>query len=881
MTADKTSKDKTPLQRADLKGYFSRVVTKDGVLLEDFSLADWLKPLVKSHYSNEKFAHNITYSADSCLPVPPGPVVGPQGTAAPPGTSFVYLDVGAWIGSPQGKWGREDKGTGNYLKRDFGIVCGPLVMLCSFSSAYPKGHCDAWKTHDKSSRLFTSVAALLDTLSRAVHSSELGTAVVRDLMVPSSFMPLLEKDYLIHVIMGDMHIPVLDDVSQSEGKSFDWEPARTHFVSPGVPRQNRLDELAVAQAEADPTRVPRLGRVDVRSLEEMVATYVGPGADGAELVSRLIAVSGTKAKAAYHGSPLMAKIVTLNNDTGGLLHDTMSAADARRWWEFYREGVPKHGVGIRPADIFENAGTDFAEFAKRLAAYAAKSNDDDELVPVKFFQLGDMLDFWVGFGCHYEPAPNVDQPVSAVSQWGQGMVRHWTFNLFGKTEQGRGVARAIEHMEAKDLEPVYLYGNHDNYLGHMTGLKYPSEQSGKPNELAARRGFYSGRGVFMEHGHQWEESNADSAAMIPYVSTKVMGTKAPLGLLVTQAAFIRPAAIRKIEGEAAGLVASFDGGLGQRMEQLKGAVNRFVSSSFGFYCYVMGHTHVACLCRVTVAQSSDQKKRARARMEQSTTAQITITVDGKDFGKDFDEFKYVERDTGVVAVKWTGMLGDSEDEWLALEQKYSKPLCFDRAVKGRAAMTGGGESGSKTFPNLPPGAYQARYYLTQEAVRRFRSSFNTLVVVGLSIEGDEDHVEGIDFYVDEETRKFKRPVVLRWGFDPNGFDRTQAWFGLYRPGEKDDHVSVIVTSQPTAMQQPRRMPQKNLRPSRLFCDIAKEYTWGSYKLTDAHPWPWDASMDPHQEWQIRAFMDFERKKKIGQVEFVVHKVEHVKKPRRK
>ncbi len=872
MAEDKNHGYKIAPRFKELKGAFNRVLTKDGELLEGPKLERWMKPLLEKHYSNEKFAKRVYYRATTYLPPPPPALRSLHGTAAARDTSFIYLDVGAWLGSSEGKWGKDDKGTGDYLKRDFGLIYGPLILLCSFSSAFKQGHCTAWEKANKQIDPFSSVAELLNALSTKVSSDSLGKAIVRDMAFEPTLVPV--EGWMstpMFIVLGDMHIPVLDTAEQSDGTLFPGEKPMPHLVRiVGEPPIHRAE---VYTTTTDPNRVPRLGRVDFKPLEEVITTFVGPGDNGTEFLERLAKIAPkSKKDAAVTAYPLLKKIWALSNDSDGIEEDTMHKDEARAWFAYYKDGR----LG-RPADIFENAGSDFAEFARRLTAYAEAAKGKN-LPAAKFVQAGDMLDFWVGFGCHYAPGPNGDQPIKGVTPVGERMVRHWTFNMFGHTQQGREIAHAIEKISEKGLNPLYLFGNHDNYLGYMKGLKYPGDGAAQKT-LQNREAFFDGMGIFIEHGHQWESSNSDDAGYKPYVSTKAIGTQAPLGLLITQAAFIRPGPIRKFEGMAAGAAAKLFGGLGQRMDQIVGSINRYIATGYKFYCYVMGHTHSACLTRVVVRQGDDRLERDRKKAEWNTSPTLDITVNGAPITQSL----LLEPGT-TVGVKWkempaisvAGDFGLEEDfEWIALEQPDRMPRGgFDGAVKGRAVANTKGAAGDAVFQGLPPGAYIARYYLTRRGTTAFRESTRGIIVEGLSIEGDPEHKEGLDFYYNEKQRKFNRPIIFRWALKSQGFDGTQAWFGLFRPNEPDTHVPIIDPNEPEAIQQLRRSTHKGpIRPSCRFFDATNEHPWyGARDLAAKHKPPWDAPGKMAGEWQVRAFMDFARTKKIGQVEFVVHVV---------
>ncbi|HRI63201.1 MAG TPA: hypothetical protein PK156_03160 [Polyangium sp.] len=838
-------------------GRFIRAIGRKGERMEGQRLAEWKAKILCEHDTNEELPQKIYYETPRANPPSFFQNNGARGTAAPYEHSFVYLDVGAWIGSKDGKWGGTDTGDGRYLKRDLGVVCGSFVALLSFSCAYHDGDCEAWKTADKSAEPLASFARLLELLSKRVETDGLQRAVVRDFMIAASTTPHLDEDPVMYVVLGDMHVPVVDTLEQAKSWPFEFEK-----------RARTKDRKPIWQGSG---RVPRFGRIDVRALESIIAPSVAPKGDGGPVLREFAGLY--KARTVSDVGPILGRGMSVSHDDDGLLEDTMSEADAERWWAYYHDGIE----GGKPADIFENAGDDLVEFALRLEAYARVAREEKR-IRARLVQVGDMLDFWVGFNCHYETSPAPDLPVS-TTRWGDEFVRHWAYNALGKTKQGRQVARAMHRFSEGGLNPVYLYGNHDNYLGRVQNVKYQRDESGRIEKLAPRTSVFQAKGVFIEHGHRWESSNADHESFGQVVSGlawRMLGDIAPLGLFVTQAAFIRPEPIRLFEGKAAGAIAS---GYGQRLDQVVGAVERFLAAGSGFSVYVMGHTHSACLTRIVLAQPPAPKKLAVTGTSSPDKPQVVLTVEGKPF----ENTVYVEPGRKATGVSWTNILTDG---CIVMEDKYAPPRGFEHAVKDSAIEVITKSTDARDVPSLPPGAYLARYYLTRRAEKPALESSNTLVVVGLSIAGDETHREGIDFDFNPQAQRFDRPIVLRWGFVPDSLDGREAWFGLFRPGEPDHAVSIIDPNEPAVLQQLRTSnagKTGSSRPNgRRFFDVQPQHVfWGSRDL--AHLWngAWGDVSKMAGEWQVRAFNDFARKKKLGQIEFFVHVGDETKKSRAK
>lgn len=905
LSKEKLLTDKEVLERL-LEGKFVKISLKKARAgakeLRFEKIDEWiLEELLEKHLSNEDFARTIhfKYKTKRAVPVSEsGERHGDKGTSSPPETSFIYLDVGGWVGTKNAskgarQWGNDPKG----LKRDFGVVCGPVVMLCTYSYAFTGQSCAAWETNKKSQEEpWKSLAALIDALSSPSKDErdELGKVIVRDVMRASSAnaaCPKNKEDYVIHVILGDMHIPVLDDEIQTFGGSHyvpgDELPALPSGGQPFVLHTPEGDRKipgphdyrnAFEPVEEKPGRVPRLGRLEIGGMEALVTQLVGASeADGVNGLKRIVGFASSfidNVKALKH-DPLtlfvggvtvgavglaMAPAAGLTaqgidnyyknrSREAGVAEDLMSVEDAKKWYTYYRVGVDG-----KSADIFEEAGEHLLYFVRRLVAYATAAHER-KLLQAKFLQLGDMVDFWVGFTCHYTPAASPSTPVREVDKTGRKMLQAWTANIFGNTAQGQMVAEAMHLLETHGLRPRFLYGNHDNYLGNTTPLTY-TDKEGKPKPLHPREALYAEHGLFMEHGHQWEPSNADSKDR----DFPAAGTLCPLGMWVTQAAFLRPGPIRQFEGRAAGLVARKSGTYGQRMDQVIGAAARYWTNSGGFYCYVMGHTHEACLSRVVVSSGYEEARKVYTRKAKGDP---NVRVYIRHEGEDFDDDKFIKKgvfDAASVFVVWQGMLC-AGPEWVALEDPYGpRANHVKRAVKDLAISSGLIVNGAATFGEVPPGVYQAHFYLDNQS-GVFKPSHNKIAVCGISIEGDPENIEGRVFEFDPATG-FKRPIFLRFAFDPKTEDEQEAWFVLHRAGTVD---LGALQSSPTPhplyrflslnMRFAMPMDDYGVTLNRLVSNPLIPM-WGRWGLTQHHPRSWDLlepAKLPYGDWEVSAF----------------------------
>ena len=240
-----------------LLGRFTKAVLKPKAtgpkVREGDKLAEWMEPLLTDHYVNEKFADRIHYTYPTAFPLPPPPLKGLKGASSSVERSFIYLDVGAWIGSKNKPWGADTKFPDRFLKRDFGVICGPLVALCTFTYAHAGKHCELWeKNKNRKNEPWKSVAKLVESLSRPAthevlrHDEPLGSVIVRDAMLAPMSNPVwpgATKDYVIHVLLGDMHVPVLDDVIQSYGVLMQGEPEPALYIKGGPFDLNNVQEV--------------------------------------------------------------------------------------------------------------------------------------------------------------------------------------------------------------------------------------------------------------------------------------------------------------------------------------------------------------------------------------------------------------------------------------------------------------------------------------------------------------------------------------------------------------------------------------------------------------------------------------------------------------
>jgi hypothetical protein len=141
---------------------------------------------------------------------PSGATTAPGGssTASPPERSFIYLDVGRW-------------GGGKFFstQRDFGIVCGRTAALCGFrtTAGTAVGAGPALVNDQNRSAPQGELDAINALLSHLATAPTMGAPHVRRWDVSRAVLPsgATPTDNIVHIIFGDMHLPIIDDPTSS------------------------------------------------------------------------------------------------------------------------------------------------------------------------------------------------------------------------------------------------------------------------------------------------------------------------------------------------------------------------------------------------------------------------------------------------------------------------------------------------------------------------------------------------------------------------------------------------------------------------------------------------------------------------------------------
>jgi hypothetical protein len=450
---------------------------------------------------------------------------------------FVYMDVGCWAGDGEGAWTRH---------REFGVVHGHVVILCSFSKE-PEYYTNKLKTppwqdlrvNRASTPLidasilnhpdFPPIGDLLDNLAGAADS--LGTLrILGATMVTTRYMPVPGSgpDAPINVFIGDLHAPVATNSNN------------VHLTDGG---RERL-----------------LGRLDM----------------GPAVLNVPIPGSPISPKTAWFINEILS-----NMDFGAFT--TRDAVE--EWLSYY------HQPSGRTADIFQGAGHDLRTFVDYLR------NFHESMWPLKVFQLGDFFDLWMGFRRGFKGSMFFKENLVPHAM---DFAHFWVERTLFKTEQSSHLTHLLtlsqeagpNRKNRAALRTHFLYGNHDNYRRFPIeeSLTVPAglEHAGKAIDVFKAPWKYEEPGMWAEHGHQPDTSNHDD--------DPTFGHKA------TQAAFIEPG-MRNIEGFMTWAISLGDSEDIPRTLSIQHAMkrclsNRITASEPCRGIYVMGHSHEPMLKRV-------------------------------------------------------------------------------------------------------------------------------------------------------------------------------------------------------------------------------------------------------------------------------------------
>jgi len=519
--------------------------------------------------------------------------------------TLIYMDVGRWSGSAptkhdtQSHWGKH---------RDFGIVHGRLAALCTYTKETRRDGKDGPVIDDaavplESTHEFEKILPLLKTLS---SNPALGRVQVTKAVLGRKLNNEIPKKDRIYVILGDLHAPVMTDVA----RTYSEVPRQKSLPDPGFVVQGAPGAFFNAGlATGAIKRGPRpsyewRGRYNPGDLARyglpVIARIVGGGAKlivNADPVTIKITeamVARTVLEAPLLAAPVAGPAIALGEVTSGVLTeialrtalpdwpdpDQGDADSVKDWFTRYHGTLDKKG-----ADIFEDAGADLLLWLTLLKEYQKQGGTP----PVRLMQLGDLFDFWIGLKCPFSLLYGAKSFLKKSAA--QAFLKCWMDEalrspaikyLWNFDANPPAVPRA-------DLNTVFLYGNHDMYMGSLL----------QGHELLKER-FDKDPGLVAQHGHQEDTFNKER--------------NAGLGYLLTQAAFSDDY-VRGIEDPVSALGPTLFGGGWTRLALAEMALktcifDRVNSGKQPALTFVMGHTHEPVLQVIHVVARREDKSRA-------------------------------------------------------------------------------------------------------------------------------------------------------------------------------------------------------------------------------------------------------------------------------
>jgi len=255
----------------------------------------------------------------------------------------------------------------------------------------------------------------------------------------------------------------------------------------------------------------------------------------------------------YYNDLFMGKVTgPLYREKVDALNRVMNKSELRNWYKDYFKG-----------DIFRGAEDDLEIFLKNIGDAAnTKMN-------IRFFQLGDMYDLWIGLDIYYEL---FDGPSGEVKLLEEGEPRNdkkaREFIKYYVERTNACFPSLIKQFRSLNVkEKIILYGNHDCYLAVYN-----------PEGKALKRYYKEeSSNLYCEHG-QWIDS-------FNYDGNKKFGISP--GHRITELVYAWPI-VRKADPD-------------RRYSYIAGAsLEYYKNSDFSFF--VMGHTHLPYLTKVSIGR---------------------------------------------------------------------------------------------------------------------------------------------------------------------------------------------------------------------------------------------------------------------------------------
>jgi hypothetical protein len=524
--------------------------------------------------------------------------------------TLIYMDVGRWSGSApteddtQTQWGRH---------RDFGIVCGRLAVLCTYTDKPSQAGTndpvlEAVEASVKSSPDFEKIRPLLNVLS---SNPKLGWVQVTKAILGRKLNNAIPKEDRIYVILGDLHAPVMTDGQRTYSDEPKQKSVADIMGVQSIPGAYASAALASGVLKRGPLHEWR-GRYDPGVLASDVLPTVARGVgESAKAIIQAspIAIYAGEAQALAEAPTTAAASITVGGVASAVLTEIAAktrlrewpdtegghAENVRDWFNRYHGTKEKKG-----ADIFEDAGADLLLWLALLKDYQVNEGSN---LPVQLMQLGDLFDFWIGLKCPFslldgaKSFPNKAAACEFVKYWMEETLRAPAINYLWNFDKQAP-------MTSPDLKTIFLYGNHDTYMGSLL-----------PETERLKERFDDDPGLVAQHGHQEDDFNKEGSAM--------------WGYLLTQAAFSDDY-VRGIEDPVSALGPTLFGGKWTRLALAEMALrtcifDRVKRNKTPALTFVMGHTHEPVLQVIHVVASHEDKSR-RTSTSTGTATSTSIST---------------------------------------------------------------------------------------------------------------------------------------------------------------------------------------------------------------------------------------------------------------
>lgn len=409
---------------------------------------------------------------------------------------FLYMDVGRWGGDKitRDAWTK---------RRNFGLVCGSGAILCDYKDPNTTGYLNC-KNINSEVRKHPDIQKMIPLLKKLSERSDLGPVTVVNALVCTDGTAEAPSSDEILVFLGDIHAPIMNYCNRTylQDKNpiditWAWSRGRLDISDKTFMEIKEIENEVVNEvneiinirlrSEKETTKItapPKDFSKNSFEFDQFMNRNINETIDwGNFAINRLkkLLISSQELK--------KSQLTTIWDD-----NTRITGNDAFYWFNLY------HGDGKKKGgDIFQNAERDLFDFLTLLLDYQ-KNYTKQGSIPAKLIQLGDLFDFWLGLKRVFDIQP----PGALSDSTAQSFLKFWTNETQFNTSVGRAINLLLNGTE--ELNPVFVYGNHDNYRGkHIwQGMQSPDH--------------FESKGIWAEHGHQSDVFNQDSNAIIGWTA---------------------------------------------------------------------------------------------------------------------------------------------------------------------------------------------------------------------------------------------------------------------------------------------------------------------------------------------------------------------------